>query len=184
MKRLRTRKFTTEKQKQLAKEYLQSLQTTGVPSTDIFVAHFDGCCEPVNPGGNMGVGAVIKQNGKKLFQYSHFIRAKPHNTNNVAEYLGMEAILDFIISNEWEGRILTVYGDSKLVIEQLFGTWKVRGGLYVPFFVSCKNKLAQARAMNNSIDGIWIPREQNFDADTLSKQELIDNNVQFKLQKL
>ena len=148
------------------------------------VAYFDGACEPRNPGGNMGIGATIRQGGKELFRYSNFVPEGPTNSNNVAEYMAFEAILDFAIQNKWEGQKFTIYGDSKLVIEQLFGTWKMKGGFYMPYAKRCIEKLQQLRAANNRINGIWIRREQNGYADELSKAELVNRNIKFKIQPL
>lgn len=33
-------------------------------------AFFDGCCEPVNPGGTAAYGAVILKDGKKIWEAS------------------------------------------------------------------------------------------------------------------
>jgi ribonuclease HI len=147
-----------------------------------FVAYFDGACEPRNPGGNMGVGATIRNAGKELFQYSTFVAAARNNTNNVAEYMAFEAILDFLHENPIKD--ITIYGDSNLVIEQMFGIWKMKSGFYIPFAKRCKDKIAFLRSTGMKINGIWIRREQNTYADELSKRELINHNVQFKIQPL
>ena len=40
------------------------------PARDItpakFVCYFDGCCEPVNPGGAAGYGAVVFEDGNRV----------------------------------------------------------------------------------------------------------------------
>lgn len=148
------------------------------------VAYFDGACEPKNPGGNMGIGATIRCNGKEVFTHSQFVKAGPRNSNNVAEYMAFESILDFILKNAWQKRSFTIYGDSKLVINQMFSTWKMNGGFYIPFALRCKEKIKQVREAGNRINGIWIRREQNGYADELSKAELINNNVEFRIQPL
>lgn len=153
--------------------------------TGNIVAYFDGACEPRNPGGNMGIGSTIRNQGQELFQYSVFVPAKPSNSNNVAEYMAFEAILDFIISNSkrFVTRTIAIYGDSKLVIEQMFGSWQMRGGFYVPFAKRCIEKLQLIHSKHNmTINGIWIRREQNGYADELSKRELINHNVEFRIQ--
>ena len=183
-------KLSKRRQKELAAQYLQRsvTQRNQAPATSIsegnLVAYFDGCCEPKNPGGNMGMGAVLRCNGKELFSYSHFVKAKSSNTNNVAEYMAFEAILDFILKSKYEKRSFTIYGDSKLVIEQMFGTWNMKGGLYIPYAQSCKLKIQQVRDQGNRINGIWIPRTQNNYADELSKAQLINNGIEFKIQPL
>lgn len=32
--------------------------------------YFDGACEPINPYGNMGIGAVILKDNDELFKHS------------------------------------------------------------------------------------------------------------------
>lgn len=148
------------------------------------VAYFDGACEPKNPGGNLGIGATIRQAGKELFAYSAFVPASSCNSNNVAEYMAFEAILDFIIEHNWQDQRVTVYGDSKLVVEQMFGTWRMKYGFYIPYAKRCRAKLSLLEKAGIKINGIWIPREQNKYADELSKAELVNHNVQFKIQPL
>ncbi len=145
---------------------------------------FDGACEPRNPGGNMGIGACIRVGSKEVFSHSQFVGANYDNSNNVAEYMGFEAILDFIALQGWEGRSVTIFGDSKLVIEQQFGNWRMKGGRYMEYAKTCVKKLKALKDAGVKITGIWIPRTQNQYADELSKAELINNNVQFKIQPL
>jgi|SRR5690606_7048816 len=148
------------------------------------VCYFDGACEPKNPGGNMGIGATIRQGGKELFRHSSFVKAGPTNSNNVAEYMAFEEILNFFLNTpNKEPLVITIYGDSKLVINQMFGRWNIKFGYYVPFARSCMAKLEQLRK-HHKVNGIWIRREQNSYADELSKAELINHNVQFKIQPL
>lgn len=86
------------------------------------VCYFDGACEPRNPGGNMGIGACIRCGNGELFAYSDFVPAARHNSNNVAEYMAFEKLLDFFIEKKCSNQRIFIYGDSKLVIEQMFGS--------------------------------------------------------------
>ena len=56
-----------------------------------------------------------------------------------------------------------VKGDSMLVINQMFGTWKIKGGLYAPLAKKASELLS--RFMN--IQGEWIACERNEVADDL-----------------
>ena len=152
--------------------------------TGNLVAYFDGACEPKNPGGNLGIGATIRHAGKEIFRHSSFVKAAHGNTNNIAEYMAIEAIFDFMLQNAWAGEEVTIYGDSKLVIEQLFGRWTINRGFYVKYAVRCRQKLNSLRGRGLRITGILIRREQNKYADELSKAELINHNVTFKIQPL
>ena len=77
----------------------------------------------------------------------------------------------------FEAQII-VYGDSKLVIEQMFGSWKIRKGAYVPLALAAQRLLRQFK----NIKGRWIPREKNEIADELSKSALVREGVPFRIQ--
>lgn len=152
-----------------------------------FVAYFDGCCEPTNPGGTAGYGAVILQGEERIWETSGMIPASPTTSNNVAEYLAFIAILERFIEIGMTRANIIVYGDSKLVIEQGFGTWKIRGidhklfdtpGFYAQYAVKARELL---RGFTN-IRGFWIPRDQNSICDELSKKQLRDAGIEFRIQ--
>jgi ribonuclease HI len=148
--------------------------------------YFDGACEPRNPGGNMGIGACLYIEKEEVFQHSKFVKASFQNSNNVAEYMGFIAIMDFLLQEknfqQIAGNVIHVYGDSKLVINQMAGVWGMNGGRYVPYANEARKKMRELEAQHFKFILQWIPREKNFYADELSKAELINHNVQFKIQ--
>ncbi len=82
-------------------------------------------------------------------------------TNNVAEYKALIAGLQ--AAQRFSPSVVHVRADSKLVIEQLAGRWKVRQPHLKPLH-------AQARALLDSferVDLAHVPREENTDADAL-----------------
>jgi ribonuclease HI len=82
-------------------------------------------------------------------------------TNNVAEYRALIAGLE--AASATPAHAAKVRGDSKLVIEQLSGRWKVRQPHLQPLH-------AQARALLDAYDEIdlaHVRREQNVEADAL-----------------
>lgn len=89
------------------------------------ILYFDGGARG-NPGQG-GCGAVIEENvdgqRRTIFEGYAFLE-DPKTTNNVAEYcgllLGAKALQDHGISK------CLICGDSKLVINQLDGTWRCR----------------------------------------------------------
>lgn len=145
---------------------------------DGIVCFFDGCCEPRNPGGNMGVGAVIFKNGVKVNTHSGFMPAKNTNSNNVAEYAALEWILETLLEQGLSDQPILIYGDSKLVIEQMRGAWRIKDGFYVQKALACQQLLKNFR----NIKLQWIPRDENCYADDLSKGQLIKNGVKFSIQ--
>ncbi len=133
---------------------------------DFIKGYFDGACEPFNPGGDGTYGVVLKVNGRTVFSDGFYIGSGGLISNNVAEYAACIHLLSLILKIEGTGVVL---GDSKLVINQLCGTWAVHGGLYVPYYRKAR---ALADRLRDRIDLKWIPREQNTEADRLSKKLL------------
>jgi len=145
-----------------------------------YVCYFDGACEPKNPGGNMGVGAVIFKDGIAIYEESVYYPAKNENSNNVAEYLAFIYLLEYLIFNYLTDKKIVIYGDSNLVVRQMTGDWRIHEGWYVEY----ANEAKQLLANFSNISLYWIPREENEFADKLSKKCMIDNNCEFKIQPL
>jgi ribonuclease HI len=145
-------------------------------------AYFDGCCEPVNPGGHASYGAVVLINGERVFEKSGYVGHGPQCSNNVAEYSGCISVLQYLIDREdfnQRNQLVTIRGDSKLVVMQLTKRWRVKRGLYVPFYYQAASLFAQFGVARLE----WIPRDQNSIADELSKRVLKERHVEFRLQK-
>lgn len=153
---------------------------------NIITCYFDGCCEPTNPGGNMGLGAWAHFGSDQLFEHSEMIRAKFTNSNNVAEYMAFEKLLIWLSTEDKLidicGRDVIIYGDSKLVIMQMQKLWKIKGGRYVNIANECFKQLTFVKDLGFKVSLEWIPREENDRADDLSKKHLLQNGVVFRLQ--
>ena len=147
-----------------------------------YIAYFDGACEPVNAGGTAAYGAVIMQEGHHIWECSELFypaQGKEHETsNNLAEYCGLIAVLEHLLSLGAQQEPIMVYGDSQLVIQQMFGRWNIKAGIYVPYALKAK-ELCQIFSM---LSGQWIPRQQNTVAHALSKAPLKAAGVEFRLQ--
>ena len=130
--------------------------------------HFDGSCEPFNPGGRMGFGVHISdENGTVLFAHSSGEDFAPTNTNNVAEYRALNIGLEWLIEQGYHTSAhVLIYGDSALVINQMNGAWKVRGGRYYTEY----QRAAEHKPKFKSVTFNWVRRELNEVADVLSKQ--------------
>jgi probable phosphoglycerate mutase len=89
-------------------------------------------------------------------------------SNNVAEYGGLVAGLTLAVGIDPDARI-EVRMDSKLVVEQMSGRWKIKHD-------DMKRLAAQARSVVDpgQVRYTWIPREQNKDADRLANEALDD----------
>jgi len=138
---------------------------------------FDGCCAPINPGGIASFGIIIKDQYKLLHSNSGIVGNPPETSSNLAEYAGLQAALTWLLDNNLEIEKIYIYGDSNLVINQMFGTWKIKKGIYKNLAIQTKSLLK----CFTDISGYWIPREQNSEADELSKRPSFLNGIDEKL---
>ena len=102
-----------------------------------------------------------------------------HATNNVAEYRGLIAGLEMV--RELDPRAaLEVRMDSKLVIEQMAGRWKVK-------HADMKALALQAAQLRpTTVTWTWVPRELNKAADALVNRALDGDPVprQYMIDRL
>jgi ribonuclease HI len=87
-------------------------------------------------------------------------------TNNVAEYYGLIAALDYAQSHGI--RALRIESDSELLVNQMRGRYKVKSAELRPLF-------ERARKMSQSFESFKIDhvyREQNREADALANEAL------------
>ena len=144
--------------------------------------YFDGACEPVNPGGHAAYGLVIFRDGLMIHEDSKlFVPLKGREkktSNNVAEYSGSLAALAWLLAQGLNDEEIVFYGDSMLVINQMFGRWAIHTGFYKSLAIKAKKLLKKFPKAH----GQWIPREKNSRADELSRRQLINAGVTFRIQ--
>jgi ribonuclease HI len=87
-------------------------------------------------------------------------------TNNVAEYYGLIAAMDYAQSHKI--RSLRVESDSELLVKQMRGQYKVKSADLQPLFERAK-KMSQALDFFNITH---VYREQNREADALANEAL------------
>jgi probable phosphoglycerate mutase len=90
-------------------------------------------------------------------------------TNNVAEYTGLIAGLELAREYAPDATDVEVRMDSKLVIEQMAGRWKVKHESMKPLASE-----AQRLVPPGGVTWTWVPREQNTAADALANAALDD----------
>ena len=125
------------------------------------VVYVDGLSEPKNPGTGT-YGYVIYDGAKKLAEGGGL--AGYDVTSNYAEYTALEQALSKLKSLGIEGDVL-VRSDSQLLVGQMGAGWKVKGGMYVEKLKAVKDLLKEL----GSVGFEWIPREQNQEADLLTR---------------
>ncbi|MBF6134856.1 bifunctional RNase H/acid phosphatase [Nocardia otitidiscaviarum] len=122
-----------------------------------------------NPG-PAGYGAVVwdADHARVLAERWEYLGVA---TNNVAEYRGLIAGLE--AAAELGATEVAVRMDSKLVVEQMSGRWKVKHAAMIPL-------ADRARQLVAGFDGVrfdWIPRAANSHADRLANQAMDDGDL-------
>jgi ribonuclease HI len=87
-------------------------------------------------------------------------------SNNFAEYLALIQALNYAMEADY--RIVELYSDSKLIVEQVNGRWKVKSSDLVELAQSAIGRVEKMRKHGRSISLTWIPREKNIHADSLA----------------
>ncbi|MEV0304413.1 reverse transcriptase-like protein, partial [Streptomyces prasinus] len=128
-----------------------------------FIVEADGGSRG-NPG-PAGYGAVVSDaaTGETLAEAAEYLGT---TTNNVAEYSGLLAGLR--AARELDpGAAVHVRMDSKLVVEQMSGRWKIKHPAMKPLAAEAARVFPPGRVTYE-----WIPRERNKHADRLANEAM------------
>lgn len=93
----------------------------------------------------------------------------PGMTNNVAEYGGAIAALEYLAQTGYTGPV-EVRSDSQLLINQASGLWQVNSARIQPLH---KRLLALVKKFVR-VDFTWVPRRKNEEADRLSVEAVAE----------
>lgn len=136
--------------------------STSVHTMAPFLLQFDGGARASTKAS--GAGAVLYDPfGVELDQRSILLAPC---TNNTAEYEALIAGLD--MARAWKVRELAVQGDSKLVIEQVMGKFRVN----FPHLRALKARVLELMEDFDSISFEHIPRAKNARADALANEAM------------
>ncbi|WP_369207130.1 bifunctional RNase H/acid phosphatase [Streptomyces sp. PU-14G] len=137
--------------------------TGGAQARRTFVVEADGGSRG-NPG-PAGYGAVVRDaaSGQTLRETAEFIGRA---TNNVAEYRGLLAGLRAAHELDAQAAVL-VRMDSKLVVEQMSGRWKIKHPDMRPLALEAGSVFPP-----EAVSYEWIPREENKHADRLANEAM------------
>lgn len=144
--------------------------------------YFDGACGPKNPGGTAAYGFLIKDDGKVVFEDAKVIGMGDGMTNNLAEYQGLVSALKYLKTRK-STHLLTIYTDSNLVFNMVAKNWgwSKKKTIWKPHkdHPHLKKLLFEALELleNYKYQIKWIPREQNQEADDLSKRPLQEMGI-------
>jgi probable phosphoglycerate mutase len=135
----------------------------------VIIANVDGGARG-NPG-SAGYGAIIKsQDGQVLAELYEGIGI---NTNNVAEYRGLIAALEWAHAHGHTR--LHIKSDSQLIVQQMLGNYRVKHEGLIPLY----QKARRLAAAIGQVTFEHVRREQNCEADRLSNLGM-DQNTQVR----
>jgi len=128
-----------------------------------FVTYADGASRG-NPGpASFGAVVLDADSGEVLAEVAETVGTA---TNNVAEYRGLLAGLRAAAAIDPEASV-EARMDSKLVVEQMSGRWKVKHPAMRPLAAEAATVLPAGRVRYT-----WVPRERNTHADRLANEAL------------
>ncbi len=133
----------------------------------MITVNFDGSCWP-NPKGRASGAYHITQDDNVLASQGFYIGRGRGMSSNCSEYAAYIEALRFLKVNDLMFEKILVRGDSKLVINQMSGKWRIKKGIY-------KDKAEHALSFTKDFPDIsfeWISRELNTICDALAENAL------------
>jgi len=139
---------------------------------EVFV---DGACEPVNPGGIATYGFVIRRRGEHITESAGVVKSRD-TSNNVAEYSAAIAAFTWLLDNKFYDEKIVLRSDSQFLVNQFNGLYAVRAPRVRPLYEKLRQlteeieQLIVGQRRLPKIRFEWIPREENEQADMLSRR--------------
>lgn len=131
------------------------------------IIHTDG-----GSRGNPGPGAygfvMLDESGQTILDGGEYLGS---TTNNEAEYQGLVSALETLLSFSKLDQVesLVIKMDSKLVVEQVLGNWKVKELRLQPYVIQARQSLAK---LSCPYQLLHVPRAENKIADAKVNQVL------------
>jgi ribonuclease HI len=120
-----------------------------------------------NPGPAACAVVVRNEKNEVIAEWGEYLGIQ---TNNVAEYSGLLAALDYAVREKYPS--LKVLSDSELLVRQMRGAYKVKN-------LDLKKLFDRAQAVARKLDYFsveYVPRESNREADRLVNK-VLDNHA-------
>lgn len=118
-----------------------------------------------NPGQSSYGFTISTEKGKLLYEEGKYLGI---NTNNFAEYSAVLAALNYVKENFEKEIDIDFFMDSRLVVEQLSGRFKIKS-------LSLKQLISQIKKLEEDLGEIsytHVPRAKNTIADSLANLAL------------
>jgi ribonuclease H / adenosylcobalamin/alpha-ribazole phosphatase len=127
-----------------------------------------------NPG-NAGYGALVRDavSGEVIAERAESVGIA---SNNVAEYSGLVAGLKAAFDID-PGADVSVRLDSKLLVEQMSGRWKIKHQDMRRLALQAREVVAHLSAAGGSVTYAWVPRAENSAADALANSAMDGKSV-------
>lgn len=133
-----------------------------------YKGYFDGSSKG-NPGPAQCGWAVLDDHDNIVDHDSR--KAGEDRTNNVAEYMGIIELFKYLITSS-NINTIEIFGDSKLIIEQIKGNWRCKSENIKPYFIHATKLFVYLSSFKN-ITLTWVPRAQNTIADKLAQEGVL-----------
>jgi probable phosphoglycerate mutase len=127
-----------------------------------------------NPG-NAGYGALVRD-ARSREVIAERADSVGIASNNVAEYSGLVAGLKAAFHID-PGAQVTVRLDSKLLVEQMTGRWRIKSPDLRRLALEAGDVAAELTAAGGSVTYTWIPRSENSEADALANSAMDGTSV-------
>lgn len=144
----------------------------------MFHINTDASIEPFNPGGIVAWGFIVKTKGVVLHQEAGIsVKGGEMATNNIGEYHAVIAAMLWLIQLQLKDRKPAIIrSDSQLIVNQCSGLWQCRDEKLVPL----RDMVLKARGRyKRNITFHWVPREDNSEADALSRTAYDQKELQY-----
>jgi ribonuclease HI len=137
-----------------------------------FRVHFDGAVSESKLGCDMGIGVAVFINNGFEEDLSKFVGVKgwDESSSNIAEWIGCVEALKLINEYKQEGDTFEIVSDSEIVTNQFNGVYAVNKESFKPYYREAMKLYHKAGLLDVKIR--WVPRNQNKEADVLSKKGL------------
>jgi ribonuclease HI len=132
-----------------------------------YQAYFSGACEP-NPGTMVTAYGITDEYGTVITEIA---ATCGHGTNNEAEYLALRLLLREVIRLKLNP--VEIYGSSKLVVNQILGSWDCTYDHLRELSDECRALLFQC----GNVTLQWIPQAENESAVRLIRAKLRRNGI-------
>lgn len=131
-----------------------------------WIAWFDGAC----PAGVPTYGFIVRRGDEVMRTDGGPVDLLSEEaTMNVGEYGGLVEALACLSRSVEPGDQVDVRGDSQLVIYQMQGRYRIKKEHLRPYAKRAWELIDKMQKLGAHVVLTWVPREQNKEADALSK---------------